>query len=109
MCNEMHLVSGEARSQWVEKVRVCWCMCVSACVCGECVCVCACVRMYVHVCSLCILCKRSSPSPQVERDFADLLAPHFSSDSHVARALQYALKLDHIMDFLRSQFSVLHA
>ena len=51
--------------------------------------------------------------PQVQRDCADLLAAHLSSDSLVVRALQYAETLDHVMDFTRlralgSLFSMLN-
>ena len=50
---------------------------------------------------------------QVQRDCADLLAPHFTSDGLVVRSLEYAQTLDHIMDFTRlralnSLFSMLH-
>ena len=49
----------------------------------------------------------------MQRDCADLLATHFSSDGLVVRALAYASKLDHIMDFTRlralnSLFSMLN-
>ena len=51
--------------------------------------------------------------PQVQKDCADLLNPHFSSDALVVRALQFAESLDHIMDFTRlralnSLFSMLN-
>lgn len=54
-----------------------------------------------------------SPTLQVQRDCADLLAPHFNSNSLVPRCLQYAETLEHIMDFTRlralnSLFSMLH-
>ncbi len=50
---------------------------------------------------------------QVQRDIADLLSPHFSSDGLVVRSLQYADSLDHVMDFTRlravgSLFSMLN-
>ena len=52
-----------------------------------------------------------SPTLQVQRDCADLLAPHFNA--LVPRCLQYAESLEHIMDFTRlralnSLFSMLH-
>ena len=51
--------------------------------------------------------------PQVQRDCADLLSAHLSSDSLVVRALQHAETLDHVMDFTRlralgSLFSMLN-
>ena len=51
--------------------------------------------------------------PQVQRDGADLLSPYFTADGLVARCLQYAQTLDHIMDFTRlralsSLFSMLN-
>lgn len=54
-----------------------------------------------------------SPTLQVQRDCADLLAPHFNSNALVPRSLQYAESLEHIMDFTRlralnSLFSMLH-
>jgi len=54
-----------------------------------------------------------SPTMQVQRDCADLLSTHFSSDGLVVRTLQYAETLDHVMDFTRlralgSLFSMLN-
>ncbi len=53
------------------------------------------------------------PIFQVQNDCADLLVSHFASDGLVVKALQYAEKLDHIMDFTRlralnSLFSMLN-
>jgi len=49
----------------------------------------------------------------VQCQCADLLAPHFTSDGLVVKALRFAEKLDHIMDFTRlraltSLFSMLN-
>lgn len=38
---------------------------------------------------------------QVQRDCATILSAFFSSDGLVNRALEYAVSLDHIMDFTR--------
>lgn len=38
---------------------------------------------------------------QLQRDCALILAPFFTSDGLVNRALEYAISLDHIMDFTR--------
>jgi len=53
------------------------------------------------------------PCSQVQRDCADLLSAHLSSDGLVVRALQHAETLDHVMDFTRlralgSLFSMLN-
>ncbi|XP_019860186.1 PREDICTED: cytoplasmic dynein 1 heavy chain 1-like [Amphimedon queenslandica] len=37
---------------------------------------------------------------QVQRDFADLLSPHFALNGIVPRCLEHATTLDHIMDFI---------
>ena len=54
-----------------------------------------------------------SPTLQVQRDCADLLAGYFNSNSLVPRCLQYMETQEHIMDFTRlralnSLFSMLH-
>ena len=50
---------------------------------------------------------------QVQRDFADILAPYLTSDGLVLKCLEHAAKLDHVMDFtkmraLNSLFSMLN-
>ena len=57
--------------------------------------------------------KALSPIMQVQRDVADILAPHLTSDGLVLKCLQYAADLDHVMDFtkmraLNSLFSMLN-
>ena len=121
---ESHLpmaAGGKGKSGEVSptlQVCVCVCVCVRVRVRVR-VCVCVCVHVCVPMlpkCSFSVFpIERSSLSthPQVQRDCADLLAPHFTSDGLVVRALQYALKLDHIMDFTRlralnSLFSMLN-
>ncbi|XP_052274955.1 cytoplasmic dynein 1 heavy chain 1-like isoform X3 [Dreissena polymorpha] len=54
-----------------------------------------------------------SPNMQVQRDCAALLSQHFTSDGLVNRCLQFAVGLEHIMDFtqlraLNSLFSMLN-
>ena len=50
---------------------------------------------------------------QIQNDCANVLAPHFTSDALVIRALEYAFSQEHIMDFTRlralgSLFSMLN-
>lgn len=54
-----------------------------------------------------------SPTLQVQRDVAAILAPHFTSDGLVVRSLEFAAKQEHVMDFTRlralgSLFSMLN-
>ncbi|GIX77260.1 cytoplasmic dynein 1 heavy chain 1 [Caerostris extrusa] len=54
-----------------------------------------------------------SPTLQVQRDVANILSPHFTSDGLVVRALDYASSQEHVMDFTRlralgSLFSMLN-
>ncbi|XP_022254853.1 dynein heavy chain, cytoplasmic-like [Limulus polyphemus] len=54
-----------------------------------------------------------SPTLQVQRDVAAILAPHFTSDGLVIRALEFAMRQEHVMDFTRlralgSLFSMLN-
>ncbi|XP_061172861.1 cytoplasmic dynein 1 heavy chain 1-like isoform X1 [Saccostrea echinata] len=42
-----------------------------------------------------------SVTMQVQRDCANILGPYFNSDGVVNRSLEYAISLDHIMDFTR--------
>ncbi|KAL3873221.1 hypothetical protein ACJMK2_036362 [Sinanodonta woodiana] len=54
-----------------------------------------------------------SPAMQVQRDCATVLSPYFTSDGLISRCLEYAMNLDHIMDFTRlralsSLFSMLN-
>ena len=63
-----------------------------------------------------VLCNKPKdhyPRFQVQRDVADILAPHLTSDGLVLKCLQYAAGLDHVMDFtkmraLNSLFSMLN-
>ena len=55
----------------------------------------------------------SYPGLQTQQDFATLLQPYFTSDGLVVRALEFASKQEHIMDFTRlralsSLFSMLN-
>ena len=50
---------------------------------------------------------------QVQRDVADILAPHLTSDGLVLKSMQYAAGLEHVMDFtkmraLNSLFAMLN-
>ncbi len=50
---------------------------------------------------------------KVQRDFADILAPHLTSDGLVLKSLEFAKDLEHVMDFtkmraLSSLFSMLN-
>lgn len=54
-----------------------------------------------------------SPTLQVQRDVASILTPYFTSDGLVVRALDFAARQDHVMDFTRlralgSLFSMLN-
>ncbi|XP_064603299.1 cytoplasmic dynein 1 heavy chain 1-like isoform X2 [Liolophura sinensis] len=54
-----------------------------------------------------------SPTLQVQRDVAGILTPHFGSDGLIIRCLEYAVTLEHVMDFTRlralvSLFSMLN-
>ncbi|KAG8185039.1 hypothetical protein JTE90_017062 [Oedothorax gibbosus] len=54
-----------------------------------------------------------SPTLQVQRDFATILNPHFTSDGLVVRVLDFASNQEHVMDFTRlralgSLFSMLN-
>ncbi|KAK3093975.1 hypothetical protein FSP39_022394 [Pinctada imbricata] len=54
-----------------------------------------------------------SPNLQVQRDCAGFLSPSFTSDGLVSRCMEYAIDLEHIMDFTRlralsSLFSMLN-
>jgi dynein heavy chain 1 len=54
-----------------------------------------------------------SPTMQIQRDFADNLQPHMSSDGLVLKTMEYASSKEHIMDFTRmraltSLFSLLN-
>ncbi|VEL09212.1 unnamed protein product [Protopolystoma xenopodis] len=42
-----------------------------------------------------------SPSLQVQRDIAGILAPYFTDNGLISRCLEYARSLDHVMDFTR--------
>ncbi|XP_069594120.1 cytoplasmic dynein 1 heavy chain 1 isoform X2 [Ranitomeya imitator] len=55
----------------------------------------------------------ASPMLQIQRDAATVLQPYFTSSGLVIKALEYAFKLEHIMDLTRlrclgSLFSMLH-
>eukprot|EP00112_Aurelia_sp_Birch-Aquarium-sp1_P013631 Seg2899.3 transcript_id=Seg2899.3/GoldUCD/mRNA.D3Y31 product="Dynein heavy chain cytoplasmic" protein_id=Seg2899.3/GoldUCD/D3Y31 len=57
--------------------------------------------------------KALSPVMQVQRDVADILAPHLTSDGLVLKSMQYAAGLEHVMDFtkmraLNSLFAMLN-
>lgn len=54
-----------------------------------------------------------SINAQVQRDVAGILTPHFGSDGLIIRCLEYAVTLEHVMDFTRlralvSLFSMLN-
>ncbi|UYV74435.1 DYNC1H1, partial [Cordylochernes scorpioides] len=54
-----------------------------------------------------------SPTLQLQRDVAAILSPYFSTDGLVVRALEFAAKQEHVMDFTRlralgSLFSMLN-
>lgn len=62
--------------------------------------------MYMHLyikleLSFCIQLNLVFAFVQVQRDCATILSAFFSSDGLVNRALEYAVSLDHIMDFTR--------